>query len=50
LFRHVIAGEAGPEFAERWRDRLAAIHDRILEALLDRVAANAVTFTRREGS
>jgi len=50
LLRHVIAGEAGPEFAERWRDRLAAIHDRILEALLDRVAANAVTFTRREGS
>ncbi|HST14700.1 MAG TPA: hypothetical protein VLJ44_07620 [Gaiellaceae bacterium] len=50
MLRHVIAGDADPEFAELWRDRLAPIHDRVLEALLDRVAANAVTFTRREGS
>lgn len=50
LLRHVIAGEAGPEFAELWRNQLSTLHDRILEALLDRVAANAVTFIRHEGS
>ena len=48
--RHVLAGEARSGFADLWRDRLEAIHDRILEALLDRVAASAVTSTRREGS
>ena len=48
--RHVISGEARAEFADVWRDRLEAIHDRILEALLDRVAASAVTFSRHEGS
>jgi hypothetical protein len=50
LVRHVLAGEADSEFSELWRNRLEALHDRILEALLDRVAANAVTFSRREGS
>lgn len=50
LLRHVISGEARAEFAELWRTRLEAVHDRILEALLDRVAEAAVTFTRREGS
>jgi hypothetical protein len=50
LVRHVIAGEAHGEFAELWRTRLEAVHNRILEALLDRIAASAVTFTRREGS
>lgn len=50
LVRHVICGEARAEFADLWRDRLEPIHDRVLEALLDRVAASAVTFTRHEGS
>jgi len=50
LLRHVISGEARAEFAELWRTRLEAIHDRILEALLDRVATAAVTFSRRKGS
>lgn len=43
LIRHTISGEARNEFADLWRNTLEAIHDRILEALLDRVAANAVT-------
>lgn len=50
LLRHVISGEARAEFADLWRNRLEAIHDRILEALLDRVAKAAVTFPRRKGS
>jgi len=50
LVRHVISGEARAEFADLWRDRLEPIHDRVLEALLDRVAASTVTFTRHEGS
>jgi hypothetical protein len=41
LVRHVISGEARAAFADLWRNRLEAIHDRILEALLDRVAAKA---------
>jgi hypothetical protein len=50
VVRHVISGEARADFADLWRNRLEAIHDRILEALLDRVAASAVTFTRHERS
>lgn len=50
LLRHVISGEACAEFADLWRNRFEAIHDRILEALLDRVATAAVTFPRRKGS
>jgi len=50
LIRHVISGEARDEFADLWRNRLEAIHDRVLEALLDRVAENAVTVNRRTES
>jgi hypothetical protein len=41
LVRHVIYGEARGGFADVWRNRLEPIHDRILEALLDRVAETA---------
>ena len=50
LLRHVISGEARAEFADLWRNRFEALHDRIIEALLDRVATAAVTFPRRKGS
>jgi hypothetical protein len=46
LVRHVIAGEARDEFADLWRTRLEAIHDRILEALLDRIAAATLSVAR----
>jgi hypothetical protein len=50
VVRHVISGEARAAFADLWRSRLEAVHDRVIEALLDRIAANAVTISRREGS
>lgn len=50
LVRHVVSGEAHDAFAAVWRNRLEPIHDRTLEALLDRIAAGAVTSQPSEGS
>jgi len=50
LVRHVVAGEAQADLADAWRRRIEPIHDRILEALLDRIAAKSVTFELRRGS
>lgn len=50
LVRHIVTGEAHADLADAWRNRIEPIHDRILEALLDRIAAKSVTFDLRGGS
>ena len=50
LVRHIVAGEAHADLAAAWRDRIEPVNDRILEPLLDRVAAKSVTFDSRGGS
>jgi hypothetical protein len=50
LVRHVVAGEAHSELDDIWREQLEPVHDRILEALLDRLAEKSVTFRGRDGS
>lgn len=50
VVRHIVAGEAHADLADTWRTRIEPIHDRILEALLDRIAAKSVTFDSRRGS
>jgi hypothetical protein len=41
VLRHVIDGRADGRYEAIWRDRIEPLHDRILEALLDNVAAAA---------
>jgi hypothetical protein len=39
VLRHTVEGRAAGEYEALWRDRIEPVHDRILEALLDKVEA-----------
>jgi hypothetical protein len=39
LMRHTIEGEAIGEFEGVWRDRIQPLHDKLMEALFDRIEA-----------
>ncbi|HTS99404.1 MAG TPA: SRPBCC family protein [Streptosporangiaceae bacterium] len=41
VLRHTVEGSATGTFEAVWRDRIAPVHDRTLEALLDNVEAAA---------
>ncbi len=44
---HTVEGEAAGQYQAIWRDRIEALHDRILEALLDNLAAGTAVDERR---
>jgi len=50
LLRHTIDGEALGEYEEIWRERIEPGHDRVIEALFDKIEATIQIGTRRPNS
>ncbi len=50
LLRHTIDGEALGEYEEIWRERIEPGHDRVIEALFDKIEATIQMRTRRPNS